>query len=58
MVRILTALALLLPLGASGCSNWQANNASQAVDINPFALGSGQPVFTPASGGDDYRSRR
>jgi hypothetical protein len=58
MPRILTVLMLLLPLVASGCGTWQANNASQAVDINPFALGSGESVFTPASGGDDYRSRR
>jgi hypothetical protein len=52
MFRILAALALLLPLVAGGCSfgPWQANNASQAVDINPWALGSGQSVFSPANG--------
>jgi hypothetical protein len=58
MLRILTALALLLPLGGCSWGPWQANNASQNVDINLGALGTGQPVFTPASGGDDYRSRR
>ncbi len=58
MFRILTALALLLPLFASGCSDWRANNASQTVDFNPFAAGSGQSVFTPSANGDDMRSGR
>jgi hypothetical protein len=58
MLRVLTVLMFLLPVVATGCGTWQANNASQKVDINPFALGSGESVFTPASGGDDYRSRR
>jgi len=49
MLRILAALALLLPFVAGGCT-WQANNASQAVDIDPFAIGSGQSVFSPANG--------
>jgi hypothetical protein len=48
MFRILAALALLVPL-AAGCT-WQANHASQAVDVDPFAVGSGQAVFTPANG--------
>jgi hypothetical protein len=52
MFRILAVLTLLLPLVATGCSSWQANSSSQAVDINPGAFGTGQSVFTPASGGD------
>jgi len=58
MPRILAVLMLLMPLVATGCGSWQANNASQNVDINLGSLGTGQPVFTPASAGDDYRSRR
>jgi hypothetical protein len=52
MFRILAAMALLLPFVAGGCSfgPWQASNASQAVDINPWAFGSGQPVFSPSNG--------
>jgi hypothetical protein len=49
MFRILVALALLLPFMAGGCT-FQANNASQAVDFNPLAIGSGQSVFSPANG--------
>ena len=49
MLRILAALTFLLPFVAGGCS-WQANNASQAVEINPAAIGSGQSVFSPANG--------
>jgi hypothetical protein len=49
MFRILAALALLLPFIAGGCT-FQANNASQAVDFNPLAIGSGQSVFSPANG--------
>jgi len=64
--NLLVAAALFLPLLAGGCSwPWQANNASQAVDVNPWLLGSGQSVFSPANGpgyvgGDamDMRSRR
>lgn len=48
MFRVLAVVALLLLLLAGGCA-WQANNASQKVDINPFAWGSGQPVITPSS---------
>jgi hypothetical protein len=33
----LTAAALLLPL--AGCSGWQANKSSQAVDFDPSAYG-------------------
>ena len=49
MFRILAVLALLLPFIAGGCT-FQANNASQAVDFNPFAIGSGQSMLSPASG--------
>jgi hypothetical protein len=51
MLRILVAVTLFLPvIGACGCSwNWQANHASEAVNINPFAAGSGEPAFTPAN---------
>ena len=49
MLRILAALTLLLPFVAGGCT-WQANNASQAVDFNPFALGYGQSALSPANG--------
>ncbi len=60
-----TAIALILSvLGTSGCADWQANKSSQAVDINPFAIGSGESVFTPSNdnryvNGDaqDMRSR-
>jgi hypothetical protein len=48
MFRILVALTSLLPFVAGGCT-FQANNASQAVDFNPLAIGSGQ-VFSPANG--------
>ena len=57
MLRILAALAVLLPIVASGCA-WQANNASQAVIVNPLLIGSGEQVISPAGGGDDMRSRR
>jgi hypothetical protein len=50
MRRFLAAAALLLPLaGAGGCSPWLANKGSQAADIDPFAVGSGQPVFQPSN---------
>ena len=49
MFRILVTLALLLPFMACGCT-FQANSASQAVDFNPVAIGSGQSVFSPANG--------
>jgi hypothetical protein len=59
-----TAVALILSL-LGGCADWQANKSSQAVDINPFAFGSGDSVFTPSNdnrymNGDaqDMRSRR
>jgi hypothetical protein len=51
MFRILAVVLLLLPLTVTGCSStWQANRASQAVDINPLAILSGQPVLSPANG--------
>ena len=49
MFRILVVLTLLLPFVAGGCT-FQANNASQAVEFNPLAIGSGQSVFSPANG--------
>ncbi len=49
MLRILTAMMLLLPSVAGGCT-WQANNSSQGVNIDPFAFGSGQQVISPANG--------
>ena len=46
MLRMSAVLLLFL----AGCSGvWQANSASQAVDINPAALGTGNPVFTPSN---------
>jgi hypothetical protein len=49
MRRFLAAAALMLALvGAGGCT-WQANSGSQPVEINPFAVGSGN-VFNSASG--------
>jgi hypothetical protein len=65
MLRHLVGVMLLLLLSIlTGCS-WQASNASQAVDFNPFAIGSGQQVFSPSNSygyvnGEamDMRSRR
>jgi hypothetical protein len=62
----LVAVALLfLLVGASGCLAWQANKSSQAVGIDPFAMGSGESVFKPSNApgyvnGDaqDMRTRR
>ena len=48
MLRILAVIAILLPFAVGGCT-WQANNASEAVTVNPFAAGSGQ-VISPANG--------
>ena len=46
----LVMLILLIPIVASGCAGCQpGGSGSQAVDINPFAAGSGQ-VITPANG--------
>ena len=47
MLRILAVVTLLIPLVTSGCT-FQANTASQAVTVNPFAFGSGQ-VVSPAN---------
>jgi len=50
MRRIWTTMALLLPfLGVGGCT-WQANSGSEAVKFDPFALGSGESIFSPANG--------
>lgn len=46
MLRVLAIVVLLLPY-AVGCT-WQANSASQAVTINPFAWGTGESVVGPA----------
>jgi hypothetical protein len=48
MYRFFTVVMFLL-LAAGGCS-WQANSASQKVNIDPFAFGSGQQVVSPANG--------
>lgn len=48
MHRILAVVVLLLPFVAGGCS-WQANSGSQAVEVNPFAWGSGEQVVSPAN---------
>jgi ABC-type proline/glycine betaine transport system substrate-binding protein len=47
MLRVLAIVILLLPFFAGGCA-WQANAASEKVNINPFAWGSGQNVISPA----------
>jgi hypothetical protein len=49
MRRFVPLAALLISLFATGCSGWQANRSSQAVDINPFALGTGNPVIQPSN---------
>ena len=50
MRRLLAASALLcLALAGSGGCAWQANRGSQAVDVNPLALGSGEPVLSPSN---------
>ena len=50
MRRGLAVAAVWLSLGAGGCTAWQANKSSQAVDIDPFALGTGNPVIQPSNG--------
>ncbi len=62
MPRLLVVAAFLCAL--AGCSGWQANSASEAMDVNPLGALWGEPVFTPANGpgyvnGDslDMRSR-
>jgi hypothetical protein len=47
MLRIIAVVIVLLPF-VGGCA-WQANNASQRVDINPFNFGSGQQVISPSN---------
>jgi hypothetical protein len=49
MRRFIVAVALFISLFAAGCEAWQANRSSQAVDIDPFAVGSGSPVFQPSN---------
>ena len=49
MPRLLAAVLLLVLLAGSGGCTWQANRGSQAVDINPGAIGSGESVFTPSN---------
>lgn len=43
MLRLLAVAVFLFSL--TGCSAWQANSSSQAVDFDPFA-----PSLTPANG--------
>jgi hypothetical protein len=50
MSRVAFWVALLAMFIAAGCSGFQANRASQAVDFNPLAMGSGQAALTPANG--------
>jgi hypothetical protein len=50
MRRLLAVAAFFVSLTVVGCSSWQANNASEAVDFNPFAVFSGESVFSPANG--------
>lgn len=64
MLRILAVLTLLILLAAGGCV-FQANNASQGIEVNPFKWGSGEQVVGPANDSDyangepvDMRSRR
>jgi hypothetical protein len=54
----------LFVLASTGCSPWQANKASEAIEINPFA-GSGDSFLSPANGpgfvngeAQDARTRR
>jgi hypothetical protein len=65
MRRLLAAATLLLTLADAGGCTWQANRGSQAVDVNPLALGPGDPVISPSnapgySNGEalDMRTRR
>jgi hypothetical protein len=64
MRSLLCLLASLVAL-TGGCASWQANRGSQAVDFDPFALGSGESALRPSNGpgfinGDaqDMRTRR
>jgi hypothetical protein len=51
MRRLGAVAALLIFLAGAGCSwTWQANKSSQAVDVHPLAVGSGDPVFTLSNG--------
>ena len=50
MVRVLAVVLVVCPLLCAGGCAWQANSGSQAVDINPLAMFSGDSVFNPASG--------
>jgi hypothetical protein len=57
MLRKLVMFALLLPCVTCGCAfPWQANNASQRVEVTPLAIGSGEPVFSPIDS-HDMRTR-
>lgn len=64
MFRRSAICLLVLLLFGNGCT-WQANRASQAVDIDPFAIGSGEPVVRPSNSygyidgqAQDMRSKR
>jgi hypothetical protein len=50
MRHALAVAALPFALALAGCAGWQANKGSQAVDINPFAAGTGEPVIRPSNG--------
>jgi hypothetical protein len=44
-----SAVLVFIVSTVCGCT-WQANRSSEAVQIDPGAIGSGQSVFAPANG--------
>jgi hypothetical protein len=51
MRRVVAVAAVLTSLFAVGCAGWQANKGSQAIDIDPTAIGTADPVIQPSNGG-------
>jgi hypothetical protein len=49
MKYLVVLIGLLIALSVSGCFTWQANRGSDAVDINPLALGSDTPAIQPTT---------
>ena len=51
MIRILAVVTFLLLFVTAGCT-WgdPANGASQPIEVNPSAWGTGQQVIAPAEG--------
>ena len=39
----------LLLLTLAGCSGWQPTRGSQAVDVDPWAIGAGGQAITPSN---------